>query len=1373
MTKKEKLRLIAGGLLIVILLAWGLIPGRITGQLAYAISVPRTLPMGEQAVLSVLLLKGNSPASGKLEVSLWDEKGVKPLLRIDETVEGRDEIVLDIPEIPVGNYEIRIKGEGLSGKAQVEVKDGFVIFLETDKPIYKPGQTIHFRILTLNSSLKPISRDITLEVQDGKGIKIFKKVAISDEFGFVDLELPLSTEPNLGVFKASASSGGVKSEIDFRVEEYVLPKYEIKVDLIKEWFMVNEKIQGKIIATYSFGKPVKGKVVIEAQRYVGIWEVYAALEKTIDGEISFELPAPGYVAGVPEAKGMGNLLLEIKVLEAETSYEEKTSKLLTVASSPVNILLIPESSNFKAGLPFNLMVITESPDGKMVDTDVRLNIYFYNEKYETIKKEELNIKTRKGKEIVTITPPGAVTMNIDAQSGDAWANKALTSAYSPSGNFIKVEQISDGVPKVGEEIIFKVHSTREATNFYYEVVGRGRILFSNFSRNSTITLNTSHLMAPQAKLVVWQILPNSEVAADEIPFKVEASFSHDLKVNFGQKEVKPGDKVDINIVSQGKSKVGLTVVDKSVYILAEKKMNLKQVFDELERLYMEPQVELHEVGFVQEIKTRGASEIIQDAGITLITNQKVPQGKKYSLAGRNDGLIRFFGRGGDMLMMEQAKSGMPPQAVTDSGTFAEPSRIRQFFPETWLFQQVLTDINGRAMLNLVAPDSITTWKLSSVGVSKEFGLGVTESELVVFQPFFFTLDLPYSAIRGEEFPLKVAVYNYSDRAQDVQVELKEEAWFDLLEVKTKTLKIAAQSLGSVSFTIRPKTVGINELRVIARTREVADAVIQKMLVEAEGVRNEVVENFILEGGKEKTTNSRLPEGVIKDSEKIYLALTSNYLSQTMQGLEGLLQMPFGCGEQNMILLAPNIFITKYLKESGELKAEIMAKAEKLMLTGYQRQLTYRRSDGSFSAFGESDQIGSIWLTAFVIKTFSQAKGLIYIDDTIIKDGAKWITGKQKADGSFDMVGFVHHQEMLGGVKGKEPLTAYIATALFEAGFLEEAKKASRYLEGMLKDMKDPYTLALTSYLFELVKSPLKDDAYKALMALAKEDPNGIYWDPSGNGIILPTFPEKGIEPGSTLKIETTAYALLALAERGDELTAGKAASWLVSQRNSLGGYGSTQDTVVTLQALTTYSGKLRTDVDIKVNIEAGNFHRSVTINNANSDVMQIVELPANREIKVKAEGKGKALIQLVKRFNLPKVAEGKPIYLIDISYDAKTISVDDIVKVNVGITFAPPISMVAEMSVLDISVPTGFAPLRDSLEEAMNHNPKIKRFEIAGRKVIFYLDQLKPNESLSLSFKVKALYPVKAKGVVSTAYSYYQPDLKGENLGNDMVIKTK
>ena len=118
-------------------------------------------------------------------------------------------------------------------------------------------------------------------------------------------------------------------------------------------------------------------------------------------------------------------------------------------------------------------------------------------------------------------------------------------------------------------------------------------------------------------------------------------------------------------------------------------------------------------------------------------------------------------------------------------------------------------------------------------------------------------------------------------------------------------------------------------------------------------------------------------------------------------------------------------IAKYLEETGQMKPEVMAKAELLMTTGYQRQLTFRRSDGSFSAFGQNDAEGSLFLTAFVLKTFSQAKGVIYVDPQVLSSAQGWIIQHQNADGSFDPVGFVHHKEMMGGLTGKNALTAYV------------------------------------------------------------------------------------------------------------------------------------------------------------------------------------------------------------------------------------------------------------------------------------------------------------------------------------------------------------
>jgi alpha-2-macroglobulin len=53
----------------------------------------------------------------------------------------------------------------------------------------------------------------------------------------------------------------------------------------------------------------------------------------------------------------------------------------------------------------------------------------------------------------------------------------------------------------------------------------------------------------------------------------------------------------------------------------------------------------------------------------------------------------------------------------------------------------------------------------------------------------------------------------------------------------------------------------------------------------------------------------------------------------MQNLENLLQMPYGCGEQNIALLASDTYILDYLRTTGQLTEEIKNKAVFLLSTG--------------------------------------------------------------------------------------------------------------------------------------------------------------------------------------------------------------------------------------------------------------------------------------------------------------------------------------------------------------------------------------------------------------------------------------------------------
>ncbi len=394
------------GLFMVLAFILGILPScgtPVQAANSYVAIIPKILHSGRTEAISLTLFAGEKLTKDRVEVTLL--KNGEKVSSAKQTVDGKGTVTLDIPEVADGKYEIQVKGGAFSDKAEINVEKSFMVFVETDKPIYKPGQTIHMRVLTIDPALKPATEPVTIDVLDAKGIKIFRSEVTTDDYGMAGVDLPLSDEPNLGVWKINAITEKARTQLDVRVEEYVLPKYEVTVDLPREWFLASEEVKGKIGAEYSFGKPVKGEVTIIASRYVGQWEEYATLTKDIDGEINFELPAVQYVAGTPASGGQGNVQLDITVTEKSTGYVEKTSRLLTVAQTPVNLQLIPEGSVFKPGLPFNVLVLTETPDNRPVDSQVKVTITYVDADFEDFKTEEKEIDTAGGKALLELKPP--------------------------------------------------------------------------------------------------------------------------------------------------------------------------------------------------------------------------------------------------------------------------------------------------------------------------------------------------------------------------------------------------------------------------------------------------------------------------------------------------------------------------------------------------------------------------------------------------------------------------------------------------------------------------------------------------------------------------------------------------------------------------------------------------------------------------------------------------------------------------------------------------------------------------------------------------------------------------------------------------------
>jgi len=617
---------------------------------------------------------------------------------------------------------------------------------------------------------------------------------------------------------------------------------------------------------------------------------------------------------------------------------------------------------------------------------------------------------------------------------------------------------------------------------------------------------------------------------------------------------------------------------------------------------------------------------------------------------------------------EGAGGGASPKASSADpavqGTeLAKPSRTRTFFPETWVWESLslpfLASGGSGGVITTLAPDTITSWRLDAFSLSTEHGLQVSPSSdtLKVFKPFFGEMKLPNSAVRGEALEVVCSVFNYVEGSGNVDVTLTLTAPNGSdLSVQGDSSQIVAVPEGgaaSGSFLVQAAGLGYQALKLTVQSVSDADAVERNIRVVPEGVARVDVTNFFvdLDGTSEFSADlsSELPADAVPGSGSSRLSVVGDLLGPALDNLDRLLPIPSGCGEQNMIGLAPNVYVHSYLTATQKGSPEILARAKTNVERGYQRELTYRHSDGSFSAFGPSDGAGSLWLTSFVLRCFAEARAVAFIDPNILDEAAAFVASTQGRDGAFAESGDVIHTEMMGGTAAGSSLTAFVVIALAESGRQATAlASAVAYLEDAVTGSSlsaDPYGMALAAYALSKAGSARAADAIALLMDVAEVDAvSGLtHWSGRKTG------------SSGSLDVEATAYGLLALCEADRAGEAYGAAAWLLKQRNAFGGYHSTQDTVVGLQALARYAALVSAasgTVALSVSASDSGDNLSVAdveVGPSNRDLMQVRALPLSRKIRLTGSGTGVALASFVVEYNVPEPADD-PAYAMQVEW---------------------------------------------------------------------------------------------------------------------------
>ena len=305
-----------------------------------------------------------------------------------------------------------------------------------------------------------------------------------------------------------------------------------------------------------------------------------------------------------------------------------------------------------------------------------------------------------------------------------------------------------------------------------------------------------------------------------------------------------------------------------------------------------------------------------------------------------------------------------------------------------------------------------------------------------------------------------------------------------------------------------------------------------------------------------------------------------------------------------------------------------------------------------SVWGGSDHSkGSTWLTAFVVKAFGDAAEFIDVDSELVAESVRWLLQYQDSEGCFQKRGYVHDSYIKGGGTD-DSLTAFVLTALLQADHskleleIPEASLVSAHTCMMDRlDRSDLYSSILTTHAASLFRQKFPWDDMEELVSSLTEQANttagGKFWQLQKQEVEECSHCWWSYRPSSEA-VEMTAYMVMTHVLRSELALAVDSVKWLGRQRNSQGGFVSTQDTVVALQALSLYSQSVaRQEQNLNIEVER---RRSARVNEklfttelTEENALLLRQERINSDLPVSLEvtgrGSGCALVQTVLSYN--------------------------------------------------------------------------------------------------------------------------------------------
>lgn len=667
------------------------------------------------------------------------------------------------------------------------------------------------------------------------------------------------------------------------------------------------------------------------------------------------------------------------------------------------------------------------------------------------------------------------------------------------------------------------------------------------------------------------------------------------------------------------------------------------------------------------------------------------------------------------------------------------TKERDDFRETIYWNPVVqTDKNGDAKIEFYNSDATTTFRAIAEGIGYNGKLGRTEMTYAVQPPMSIDAKIPPYMTIGDDALIPLVIRNSSSKAMaaNISAELPDNMVAGNYD---NTVNIGPDSATQVLIPVKANAAVKGDIKFVVSTEAATEKISLPITVNSNGFP--VITT--ISGNKATATNFTIGN-MMAGSLATELKVFNNLEGQLLNDIESMLREPYGCFEQTSSSTYPNIYILKYLRSTNKSNLAVEKKALTYIRDGYQRLIGFETAENGFEWFGKTPAHEA--LTAYGLLEFTDMKEFVNVDDRMLARTKKFLLDRRDGKGTFNIV--KNGYDAFASVPNKIA-NIYIVYALTQAGVGSEIQLEYETAVKQALNSKDAYQLAMMA----IAASNMKNERdYTQLMEALQQTK-------------MQSETSVTNSRAQSLKVETMAlYAIALTRAKSPDLAAVANVISLILGEKTYYGYGSTQATILALQAIVEYrklAGEMAaaSKMEIKVNNEPTLAGKNIISN--------IKEGNNTFSVKYTSEKDGIPYQLELAYYTLLPPDNPEAELKLSTHLSTNTTKVGETVRLQVEVKNIK--NYLQPMSIAKIGIPAGLTVQPWQLKEIMEKN-QVAYYEIFDNYLVLYWMGFAAGETKQVNLDLKAEIAGKYRGKAGTTYLYYMPEYKHWNAGTEITI---